>query len=99
MVYTHVYLNTLLLLHLACMLSVVKMPLKGKVEIVMEITLLIMENHRKNHGICVFEFLWDHWNEGSIGECDSNITPKQRGGDIDKMLKEAASFKRLGRQS
>ena len=43
----HGHLNTLLLLHSAFMLSVVKMPLKGAVGIVMEITLLIMENHRK----------------------------------------------------
>ena len=43
------YLNTLLLLHSVFMLSVVKMALKGEVgghaKIVMEITLLIMENH------------------------------------------------------
>ena len=31
MVYRHAYLNTLLLLHSAFMLSVVKMPLKGAV--------------------------------------------------------------------
>ena len=31
MVYTHAYLNTLLLLHSAFMLSLVKMPLKGEV--------------------------------------------------------------------
>ena len=31
MVYKHAYLNTLLLLHSAFMLSVVKMPLKGEV--------------------------------------------------------------------
>ena len=51
MVYKHAYLDTLLLLHSAFMLSMVKMPLKGKVgamhEIVMEIMLLIMENHGK----------------------------------------------------
>ena len=49
MVYKHVYLNTLLLLHSVPMLSMVKMALKGEVGghalIVMEITLLIMENH------------------------------------------------------
>ena len=47
MVYKHAYLNTLLMLHSTFMLSVVKMPLKGEVGIVMEITLLIMENHGK----------------------------------------------------
>ena len=45
----HAYLNTLLLLHSTLMFSVVKIPLKGKLEamhkISMEITLLIMENH------------------------------------------------------
>ena len=49
MVYKHAYLNTLLLLHATFMLSLVKMQLKGRLEamheIVMEITLLIMENH------------------------------------------------------
>ena len=47
----HAYLNTLLLLHSAFMCSVVKMPLKGEISgralIVMDITLLIMENHGK----------------------------------------------------
>ena len=54
MVYKHAYLNTLLLLHFSLMLSVVRMRLKGEVgshALVMEITLLIMENHGKNHGI------------------------------------------------
>ena len=49
--------NTLLLLHFTFMLRKVKMPLKGEVgshafnTVVMEITLLIMEIHGKNHGI------------------------------------------------
>ena len=47
----YAYLNTVLLLHSAFMLSMVKMPLKGRLEaihqIVMEITLLIIENHGK----------------------------------------------------
>ena len=51
----HAYLNSLLLLHSAFMPSEVKMPLKGEVEIVMEITLLIMEKSWN----CVFEFLWE----------------------------------------
>ena len=50
MVYKHAYLNTFLLLHSAFMLSVVKMPLKGEIGghaliKVIEITLIIMENH------------------------------------------------------
>ena len=57
MVYKHAYLNILLLLHSSFMLSVVKMPLKGEVggpgcNQVMEITLLIMENHRKIMELC-----------------------------------------------
>ena len=36
----------------------VKMPLKGELEIIMEITLLIMENHGKIMELC-FEFLWE----------------------------------------
>ena len=56
MVFKHAYLNTLQLLHSAFMLSVVKMPLKGEVGgsalIVMEITLLIMENHGKIMELC-----------------------------------------------
>ena len=51
MVYKHVYLITLLLLHTAFMLSMVKIPLKGEVGghavIVMEITLSIMEKNGK----------------------------------------------------
>ena len=47
----YAYLNTVLLLHSAFMLSMVKMLLKGRLEaihqIVMEITLLIIENHGK----------------------------------------------------
>ena len=56
MVYKHAYLNTLLLLHSTFMLSVVNMPLKGRLKamhkIVMEITLLIMENHGKIMELC-----------------------------------------------
>ena len=56
MVYKHAYLNTLLLLNSTFMLSAVKMPLKGRLEgmhkIVMEITLLIMENHGKAMELC-----------------------------------------------
>ena len=63
MVYKHAYLNTLLLLHSAFMLSVVKILLKGEVR-----------GHASNsHGNyivtsckimdkswnCVFEFLWE----------------------------------------
>ena len=48
----YAYLNTELLLHSAFMLSMLKMPLKGRLEaihqIVMEITLLIIENHVKH---------------------------------------------------
>ena len=55
MVYKHAYLNTFLLLHSTFMLSVVKITLKGEVGIVMEITLLIMENH----GIVFFDFMWE----------------------------------------
>ena len=54
-VYKHAYLNTLLLLHSAFMLSVVKMPLKEEVggrALVMQITLLIMENHGKLMELC-----------------------------------------------
>ena len=50
-----VYLNTLLLLHSAFMLSVVKLLLKGAVRgcaLVMEITLLVMENHGKIMELC-----------------------------------------------
>ena len=51
-----VYKNAQLLLHSAFMLSMVKMLLKGEVGIVMDITLLIMENHGKNHGIVFMNF-------------------------------------------
>ena len=61
MVYKHAYLNTVVLLHSAFMLSLVKMPLKGRSEamhqIVMEIIWLTVENHGKIMG--VFEFLWE----------------------------------------
>ena len=52
MVYKHAYLNTLLLLHSTFMLSTVKMSLKGEHKIVMEITLLIMENDGKIMELC-----------------------------------------------
>ena len=54
--YKHAYLNTLLLLHFAFMLSMVKMPLKGDIGGYLlkskEITLLIMENHGKIMELC-----------------------------------------------
>ena len=53
MVYKHVYLNTLLLLHSTFMLSVVKMPLKG------EVGGHYIVDHRKswkNHGIVFLNF-------------------------------------------
>ena len=60
MVYKQAYLNTLLLLHSAFMLSVVKMPLKGEVG---GRALNSCENHIvdhgkswKNHGIVFFNF-------------------------------------------
>ena len=64
MVYKYAYLNTLLLLHSAFMLSVVKMPLKGAVSghalNSHGHTLLIMENH----GIVLLNFCgnpkWPH---------------------------------------
>ena len=55
MVYKHAHLITLLLLRSKFMLSVVKMLLKGEVgghALVMEITLLIMENHGKIIELC-----------------------------------------------
>ena len=56
MVYKHAYLNTLLLLNSTFMLILVNMLLKGMLEaihkIVMEITLLIMENHGKIMKLC-----------------------------------------------
>ena len=57
MVYKHAYLNTYLLLHSAFMLSVVKMPLKGKVG---GHALKSHGNYIVDHGKswnCVFEFL------------------------------------------
>ena len=54
MVYKHAYLNTLMLLHSKFMLSVVKMPLKREVGIVMEMILLIMESHGKIMELCFF---------------------------------------------
>ena len=59
MIYKHVYLNTLLLLHNAFMLSVVKMPLKGEVG---GRALNSHGNYIADHGKswnCVFEFLWE----------------------------------------
>ena len=58
MVYKHAYSNTLLLLHSAFMLSVVKMSLKEEVE---GDTLNSHGNYIVDHGKswnCVFEFLW-----------------------------------------
>ena len=72
MVYKHAYLDTLVLLHPAFMVSVVKMPLKGEVggrtlNIIMEIRLLIMENHGKIMELC-FKFLWEPCVKGIMGE-------------------------------
>ena len=58
MVYKDAYLNTLLLLQSAFLLSSVKMPLKGETgghALVMEITFLMMENHR----IVFLNFCWN----------------------------------------
>ena len=46
------YIKTLLLLHVRFMLSVMKISLKREVGIVMEITLLIRENHVKIMELC-----------------------------------------------
>ena len=59
MVYKHACLNTLLLLHSAFMLSVVKMPLKGEVR---GHALIRHGNYIVDRGKswnCVFEFLWE----------------------------------------
>ena len=59
MVYKNAYLNRLLLLHSAFMLSVVKMPLKGEVG---GRTLNSHGNYIVDHGKswnCVFKFLWE----------------------------------------
>ena len=59
MVYKNAYLNTLLLLHFAFMLSVVKMPLKGEGG---DCALKSHGNYIVDHGKsrnCVFEFLWE----------------------------------------
>ena len=62
--YKHAYLNTLLFVHSAFVLSVVKMPLKGEVgscalnshgNCFVDLTWKIMEKSRN----CVFEFLWE----------------------------------------
>ena len=52
MVYKHAYLNTLLLLNSTFMLSVDEDAAKRGGKIVMEITLLIMENHGKIMELC-----------------------------------------------
>ena len=56
MIYKHAYLNTLMLLHSAFMLSVVKMPLNGEVGghalNSHGFTLLNMENHGKIMELC-----------------------------------------------
>ena len=57
--YKHAYLNTLLLPHSAFMLSVEKVPLKGKV------SGHALNSHgnyiliMKNHGIMLLNFLWE----------------------------------------
>ena len=63
MVYKHTYLNTLVLLHSAFMLSVVKISLKGEVG---GITLNSFGNNMvdhgkswKNHGIVFLNFCWN----------------------------------------
>ena len=60
MVYKHAYLNTLLLLHSAFMLSVVKMPLKGDVggHAVNSYENYIVDHGKswKNHGIVFLNF-------------------------------------------
>ena len=61
MVYKHAYLNTLLLLHSAFILSVMKMSLKGEVG---GYALNSHGNYIVDHGKswnCVFEFLWEPW--------------------------------------
>ena len=60
MVYKHAYLNTLLLLHSAFMLSVVKMPLKGEVGgRALNSHGYYIVDHGKSCNNCVFEFLWE----------------------------------------
>ena len=58
MIYKHAYLNTLLLLHSTCMLSVVKMPLKGGVggHALNSPGNFIVDHGKswKNHGIVVY---------------------------------------------
>ena len=60
MVYKHAYLNTLLLLHSACMLSVVKMMLKGEVggHALNSVGNYIVDHGKswKNHGIVFLNF-------------------------------------------
>ena len=63
MVYKHAYFNTLLLLHSAFLLNVVKRPLNGDVE---GHSLNSHGNYIVDHGKlwkkswnCVFEFLWE----------------------------------------
>ena len=59
MVYKHAYLNTVLLLHSAFMLSMMKMPLKGEIG---GLSLNSHGNYIVDHGKswnCVFEFLWE----------------------------------------
>ena len=61
-VYKHAYLNTLLSLHLAFMLSVVKMPLKGEDEgrALNSHGNYIVDHGKswKNHGIVFLNFCW-----------------------------------------
>ena len=60
MVYKHAYSNTLLLLHSAFMLSVVKMPLKGEVggHALNSHGIYIVDHGKswKNHGIMFLNF-------------------------------------------
>ena len=63
MIYKHAYLNILLLLQSAFMLSVVKMLLKGEVggHAFNSHGKYIVDHEKswKNHGIVCFEFLWE----------------------------------------
>ena len=73
MVYKHAYLNTLLLLQSAFMLSVVKMPLKGEVggHAFSSHGNCIVDRGKswKNHGIVFFLLLWDPCSHYNYGAC------------------------------
>ena len=63
MFYKHAYLNTLLLLYTAFMLSMVKMPLKGDVgghAFMSGGNYIVVMDKSWN---CVFEFLWEPCNK------------------------------------